>query len=55
MSMRDVCPVLGELAISCCPGPVEPSEDRSEATGPVEACVCDRRLEHLEVAPLELS
>jgi hypothetical protein len=39
----------------CCPGSMEPSEDRSEGTSPVEVCVCERRLEHLEVTSLELS
>ena len=34
--MGDVCPVLGELAIACCPGSVEPSEDISEGAGAVE-------------------
>ena len=39
----------------CCPGFVEPSEDRSEGIGPVEVYVSERRLEHLKVASLELS
>ena len=40
MGMGDACPVLGELAVSCCPGSVEPSEDRSEGTGPGASGVC---------------
>ena len=37
MGTGDVCPVLGELAIACCPGSVEPSEDRSAGTGLLES------------------
>ena len=42
MGMGDVCPVLGELAVSCCPGSVEPSEDRSEGPGLVGASMSVR-------------
>ena len=39
----------------CCPGPVEPSEDRSEEQVQEKVSVSERRLEHLKVASLELS
>ena len=39
MDIGGVCSVLGELSFPCCPGSVEPSEDKSEGTGAVEASV----------------
>ena len=40
--MGDVCPVLGQWLFPCSLGSVEPSEDRSDGTGPVEASVSVR-------------
>jgi hypothetical protein len=46
---------LRRVGCPCYPVSVELSKDRSEGTGPVGVCVCERKLETLEVASQELS